>query len=123
MYALRQKAEAATREVAQLRQEREKEKCERLIGDLARHYRLDPVREVEALLPLSHQEREAHVAYIRSNYAEIPGAGEPIEVYSGHAESGSGARDATKRHESVMAYIRANPGCTHQQAVDAVSRK
>jgi len=127
MYALRTEAESAKRKAEQarkeleaIRQEREAEKCQIIVDDLARHYRLDPAREVRTLLPLNAAEREEHIAYIRANYSELPG-GDPIELYRGHVEGeGFEVSPTASQYEATMSWLRAHPGMTYEQAVTAV---
>lgn len=114
----KREAEAAKAEAAALRKERETEKCQLIVSELARHYRLDPDREVKALLPLNASGRDEHVAYIKANYSELPG-GDPIDLYRGNAtdfEPGRNPNGAPKGFEKTMAILRANPGMTYDQA-------
>lgn len=88
--AVLKQCEVYQQQIGKLTKERDEADCERMFRTLqAEHYQLKDTCEafVKEMLPLSGDEREKRLAFIRKYVPRDIGAGEMIEVYQGHAET------------------------------------
>lgn len=105
-----------TTEFKKLRDERDAEKCKRLIGELvAEGYQLDPKEEELALLSLDDAGRTKAVERIQKNYrkADRPPLGNTMIPYAkgpGSGAPGAGADRQTKLVEEATLYCASHGG-------------
>lgn len=118
--------------IAALEAERETARCEALVTQLqAERYELDRATEVAALVPLTPEQRQARLAYVRKHHRQsmadiadpVPyGLGGFVPLTDRPAEVGGGPLSAPDNHDAAMAYMRDRPGTRYEAALAATTK-
>ena len=106
-------------EVSTLRAERNRERLEVEVKELATHYRLDVEYEVGLMLPMVPEARIKHVEHLKKTAYEINDMPIPVAYNDRPSDLPASAEERKWKpasHDKAMEIMRANPGLSYQDA-------
>lgn len=128
------RAEAAEKRLAEIENDRKREKSERLLDRLGEveHFEFDRKEELELMMNTDDAGREKIAARIRKFHGKVPGHEDEVPVdYSNDnrqlperkKETPNPLSEEPVNYQEVMDFVRSNPGVTYEEAEAKVKAK